>query len=70
MVYCIVLTKTEYHRMNSCAGKTCYTKKEAATRMNQIRKHGRKSIQALRPYYCDFCGWWHLGHDRNDLHEG
>jgi len=42
-----------------CLGKTCYSKKDAATAKNLLERSGSP---ALRIYPCGWCGSWHLTH--------
>lgn len=43
----------------SCNGKGCYSKKEALTMVNDIRRRGRGQMRA---YHCEECNTWHLSH--------
>lgn len=42
----------------SCINKGCYSKKEARTIKNSLRKEGKM----LREYHCPKCNFWHLTH--------
>ena len=44
-----------------CTSKAAYdSRREAKNRA----RHGRHMDGSLRPYHCDHCGAWHLGHRR------
>ena len=46
-------------KKKQCEGKTRYSSELSA----QIKARKRKAEQGLmRPYICQFCGHWHLGH--------
>lgn len=42
----------------SCKNKVHFSKKEAQTRRNELRRQGIK----VREYECDKCNTWHLTH--------
>jgi len=45
----------------SCSSKIAYgSRREARARV----RDGRNQDGTLRPYRCQFCGLWHLGHPR------
>jgi hypothetical protein len=55
-----------YRRMplieRSCTSKSMFTSRREA---NQRARHSRGTDGSLRPYHCDNCGGWHLGHRRH-----
>jgi len=44
----------------ACTSKVTYFGRREA----RAAAHGRHSDGQLRPYHCEFCGLWHLGHRR------
>lgn len=46
-----------------CSGKRKFASKSIAdAEAKRIRK---KTKTKMKSYYCEFCTWWHLGHDRH-----
>lgn len=41
-----------------CINKTCYSKKEAQTKRNELNRKGKR----VRVYQCQICDYWHLTH--------
>ena len=44
-----------------CTSKALFISRGEARSMS---RHGRSQDGALRPYHCQRCGGWHLGHRR------
>jgi hypothetical protein len=49
---------------NGCENKVSYRSKERAAiaKAKVSRKAPRTGVATTRPYSCQFCGLWHLGH--------
>jgi hypothetical protein len=46
----------------SCEDKEqFFTEKDCEVRVYRISK--RTNEEGLAPYKCEFCGWWHYGHE-------
>lgn len=62
-----IVTFTKRKKRCIC-GKTCFDKKTAQTKKNQLEKIGIEKY--LRIYECELCNWWHLTktrrHDRKN----
>lgn len=42
-------------------GKICYSKKEAMTAINFVKRKGHEHHKTpIRYYYCEDCNFWHL----------
>lgn len=44
-----------------CLSKVRYSSQREA---RAVVRHGRHQDGSLKPYRCDFCAEWHLGHSR------
>jgi hypothetical protein len=46
--------------------RSCYSKARFDSRReaNALARHGHRSDSQLKPYHCDNCSSWHLGHSR------
>ena len=58
------------HRVieTSCAGKLQHKDKAAAKQsIRSLQKSGRGQKSQYNAYYCIFCGFWHVGHNRNSF---
>ena len=55
-----LLTERPMNRLErSCSSKTPFaSRREARSRVSG----GRNQDGTLKPYHCEFCGAWHLGH--------
>jgi hypothetical protein len=57
----------ESHREKLCESKKKYSnEKNALDHLKVIRKRGLIVPPNARAYKCFFCGFWHLGHKRDD----
>jgi hypothetical protein len=44
-----------------CTSKAMYVSRSEA---KSVLRHGRRQDGTLKPYRCEFCPGWHLGHRR------
>lgn len=47
-----------YHR--SCKGKARYSQRTAEIKAEKLSKSDPWPLHA---YFCDYCGYWHIGHE-------
>ena len=49
----------------SCKGKNRYTSRQFAKNIARAGNRQERLVHAkIRPYLCDWCGCWHVGHMR------
>lgn len=53
----MALTETEIDRLTKCEGKQRF---RGYSEASKAIRHG----SLLRPYKCQHCGMWHIGHKR------
>jgi hypothetical protein len=57
--YTLLVERPIGREERSCASKVPFSsRREARSRV----RHGHGQDGTLRPYHCQFCGEWHLGH--------
>jgi hypothetical protein len=50
------------YRVKSCTGKKRYRSESEAMAMISTQQEYGEEMHEIRPYRCDFCKQWHLGH--------
>jgi hypothetical protein len=61
------MTQAEF-KLHSCERKKRYTSKKEAERVIKIKKKQGYIVQSnFKPYECQFCDGWHLGHAHSEV---
>ncbi len=61
------MTKEDKRQIYSCLRKCQYGSEQLASKI--ARRASKRSGEHIRPYSCDFCKGWHIGHRRKVDHK-
>lgn len=53
-------------RARDCARKQPYSRQEAEAGARRIARTEKRTGQPAEAYECRYCGFWHIGHPRQD----